>query len=237
MSRHDCGDRRAAAGLPHHRLGRGAAPRPLPARGRLGRAWSARPISSSFRSSCSIRWRARTSRHFEIWPLAFALLSALAMMAAILALAAPAARRHRPAIFERLSGRDPLEQLRRHRDAAGALRRDRHHARGRRLRRHRAGRQHAVGDRAHAPCGHRRHRAGRRQRAWRAIRWCWPAASASRPSSSICGFPGPIESTLAVLSEASIALGLFTVGAGLDFGGLRSQPRPASASWRGSSWP
>jgi predicted permease len=37
--------------------------------------------------------------------------------------------------------------------------------------------------------------------------------------------PGPIESTLAVLSEASIALGLFTVGAGLDLGGLRSQPR------------
>lgn len=37
--------------------------------------------------------------------------------------------------------------------------------------------------------------------------------------------PGPIESTLAVLSEASIALGLFTVGAGLDFGGLRAQPR------------
>ena len=37
--------------------------------------------------------------------------------------------------------------------------------------------------------------------------------------------PGPIESTLSVLSDASIALGLFTVGAGLDFGGLRSQPR------------
>ena len=37
--------------------------------------------------------------------------------------------------------------------------------------------------------------------------------------------PGPIESTLSVLSQASIALGLFTVGAGLDFGGLRVQPR------------
>lgn len=37
--------------------------------------------------------------------------------------------------------------------------------------------------------------------------------------------PGPIDSTLAVLSEASIALGLFTVGAGLDFGGLKAQPR------------
>lgn len=37
--------------------------------------------------------------------------------------------------------------------------------------------------------------------------------------------PGPLESALSVLSEASIALGLFTVGAGLDFEGLRAQPR------------
>ena len=36
--------------------------------------------------------------------------------------------------------------------------------------------------------------------------------------------PGPIDSTLTVLSEASIALGLFTVGAGLDFGGLKARP-------------
>ncbi len=37
--------------------------------------------------------------------------------------------------------------------------------------------------------------------------------------------PDPIESTLSVLSQASIALGLFTVGAGLSFSGLRTQPR------------
>ena len=37
--------------------------------------------------------------------------------------------------------------------------------------------------------------------------------------------PGPIDSTLSVLSQASIALGLFTVGAGLDLGGLKSRPR------------
>lgn len=41
--------------------------------------------------------------------------------------------------------------------------------------------------------------------------------------------PGPIESTLSVLSEASIALGLFTVGAGLSFGGLKTQPRLLAA--------
>ncbi|MBU6444937.1 MAG: AEC family transporter [Alphaproteobacteria bacterium] len=42
--------------------------------------------------------------------------------------------------------------------------------------------------------------------------------------------PGPIESTLSVLSEASIALGLFTVGAGLSFGGLKTRPRLIAAA-------
>ena len=36
--------------------------------------------------------------------------------------------------------------------------------------------------------------------------------------------PGPIDSALSVLGNASIALGLFTVGAGLDFGRLRTRP-------------
>ena len=37
--------------------------------------------------------------------------------------------------------------------------------------------------------------------------------------------PGAVDSALTVLGRASIALGLFTVGAGLDFGGLKAQPR------------
>lgn len=37
--------------------------------------------------------------------------------------------------------------------------------------------------------------------------------------------PAPVDSAFTVLGRASIALGLFTVGAGLDFGGLKAQPR------------
>ena len=37
--------------------------------------------------------------------------------------------------------------------------------------------------------------------------------------------PGPLNETLKILADASVTLGLFTVGAGLDFMGLVSQPR------------
>ncbi|HET7335310.1 MAG TPA: AEC family transporter [Rhizomicrobium sp.] len=37
--------------------------------------------------------------------------------------------------------------------------------------------------------------------------------------------PGPIDMTLKLLADASVTLGLFTVGAGLDFGSLKDHPR------------
>lgn len=37
--------------------------------------------------------------------------------------------------------------------------------------------------------------------------------------------PGPIDSAINILAVASVPLGLFTVGAGLDFHGLRAHPR------------
>lgn len=37
--------------------------------------------------------------------------------------------------------------------------------------------------------------------------------------------PGPIDTTIKLLADASVTLGLFTVGAGLDFGSLKDHPR------------
>ena len=52
-----CCVRRAAAGLSHHRAWPRCCTAPASCRRPPGTAWSGRPISSSFRSSCSIRWR------------------------------------------------------------------------------------------------------------------------------------------------------------------------------------